>query len=161
MNAKISVIIPVFNTGKSAVKLILNIAKGSYKNLELLIIDDGSTDGSDKLLKEFTRQYKLKSKGKVAPELKFFEKENGGVSSARNFGLEKATGKFIAFTDSDDSVDKDFYKKMVEALTKNDHLKSRDLKTALAVSGVHYKRLGTKHEKDIYLNRFLIIRNYQ
>lgn len=152
MDAKISVIIPVYNTGKSAVKLILNIAKSSYKNLELLLIDDGSTDGSDKLLKEFTRQYKLKSKGKIAPELKFFEKENGGVSSARNFGLEKATGQFIAFTDSDDSVDKNFYKKMLEALTKNDQLKSRDLKVALAVSGVHYTRLGTKHEKDIYLD---------
>ena len=118
MDAKISVIIPVFNTGKSAVRLILEIAKSSYKNLELLVIDDGSTDGSNKLLKEFTRQYKIKFKNKNVPELRFFEKENGGVSSARNFGLDRATGKFIAFTDSDDSVDKDFYKKMLTALTK-------------------------------------------
>ena len=152
MDKKISVIIPVFNTGKDAVKLILHIVKGSYKNLELILIDDGSTDGSNKLLKEFTRQYKLKFKGKNAPELKFFEKENGGVSSARNLGLSKATGNFIAFTDSDDWVDKDFYKKMVDGLTKNDHLKSRDLKNALAVSGVRYKRLGTKFKKNIYVN---------
>ena len=153
MDAKISVIIPVFNTGKSAVRLILEIAKSSYKNLELLVIDDGSTDGSNKLLKEFARQYKIKFKNKNVPELRFFEKENRGVSSARNFGLDRATGKFIAFTDSDDSVDEDFYKKMLTALTKNDKLKSRDLKVALAVSGVHYTRLGTKHEKDIYLNQ--------
>ena len=153
MDAKVSVIIPVFNTGKSAVKLVLFIAKNSsYRNLELLLVDDGSTDGSAELLKEFVRQYKIKFKDKKVPELLFFEKENGGVSSARNFGLSKASGKFIAFTDSDDFVDKDFYKKMVEALTKNDKLKSRDLKAALAVSGVRYKRLGTKHEKDIYIN---------
>lgn len=152
MEDKISVIVPVYNTGREAVNLVLSIAKGSYKNLEIILIDDGSTDGSLKLLKEFIRQYKIKFKGKVVPELKLFEKENGGVSSARNYGIEKATGKYIAFTDSDDSVDKDFYKKLVEAIKKYDHLKSRDLKIALAVSGVHYKRLNTKHEKDIYCN---------
>ena len=152
MEDKVSVIIPVYNTGKEAVKLILSIAKGSYKNLELILVDDGSTDDSLKLLKEFARQYKLKFKGKKVPEIKVFEKENGGVSTARNLGLEKATGKYISFTDSDDSVDKDFYKKLVEAIKKYENLKSRDLKIALAVSGVHYKRLGTKHEKDIYIN---------
>ncbi|MBR1802159.1 glycosyltransferase [Candidatus Saccharibacteria bacterium] len=152
MEDKVSVIIPVYNTGKEAVKLILSIAKGNYKNLELILVDDGSTDDSLKLLKEFARQYKLKFKGKKVPEIKVFEKENGGVSTARNLGLEKATGKYISFTDSDDFVDKDFYKKLVEAIKKYENLKSRDLKIALAVSGVHYKRLGTKHEKDIYVN---------
>ena len=152
MEDKISVIIPVYNTGKDAVKLALAIAKGNYKNLEIIIVDDGSTDESTKLLKEFARQYKLKFKGKKVPEIKVFEKENGGVSTARNFGLEKATGKFIAFTDSDDSVDKDFHKKLAAALKKYEEYKSKDLKVALAVCGVHYKRLNTKHEKDIYCN---------
>jgi glycosyltransferase involved in cell wall biosynthesis len=147
---KVSVIMPVYNTGKEAVKLILSIAKGNYKNLEIIIVDDGSTDESPAFLKEFVRQYKLKFKGKLVPEVKLFEKENGGVSTARNFGLKKATGKYIAFTDSDDGVDKNFYKKMVEAIRQYEELKSRDLKVALAVSGVHYKRLNTKHEKDIY-----------
>ena len=151
---KVSVIIPVYNTGQAAVKLVMQIAKGSYKNLELILVDDGSSDGSDKLIKEFIRQYKLKFKGKKVPDVKLLLKENGGVSTARNLGLEHATGKYIAFTDSDDSVDKDFYKKMVEAIRKYEDLKSRELRVALAVSGVHYVRLGTKHEKDIYCNEF-------
>ena len=150
MDDKISVIVPVYNTGSKAVKLVMQIVKGSYKNLEILLIDDGSTDGSTELMKEFVRQYKLKFKGKKVPDVKLCKKSNGGVSSARNYGLENATGKFIAFTDSDDAVDKNFYKKMFEAIKKYDGYKSRDLKIALAVSGVHYKRLGTKHEKDIY-----------
>ena len=141
---------PVHNTGEEAAKLILSILKGNYKALEIIVVDDGSTDDSAVILKEFTRQYNLKYNKEKSPTLKFFEKENGGVSSARNLGIKKATGKFIAFLDSDDSVDKNFYKKMVEALKKYDSLKSRDLKVALTVSGVHYKRLNTKHEKNIY-----------
>ncbi len=152
MEDKVTVIIPVYNTGKAAVKLILSIVKGAYKKIEVIIVDDGSTDGSTEYLKEFVRQYKLKFRGQNVPELKFFRKENGGASTARNFGLEKATGRYIAFTDSDDSVEKDFYKKMVDAIKKYEDLKSRDLRVALAVSGVHYERLNTKHEKDIYCN---------
>lgn len=152
MEDKVSVIVPVYNTGKEALKLVLAIMKGNYKALEIILVDDGSTDDSAKLVKEFVRQYKLKFKGKNVPELKFFTKENGGVSTARNLGLEHVTGKYVTFTDSDDSVDKNFYKKMVEAIKKYEEYKSRDLKVALAVSGVHYKRLNTKHEKDIYCN---------
>lgn len=152
MDDKVSVIIPVYNTGKEAVKLVLSIMKGDYKSLELILVDDGSTDDSLSLIKEFARQYKLKFKGKKVPEVKVLSKENGGVSSARNLGLEHATGKYVTFTDSDDTVDKSFYKKMVSAIKKYEEYKSRDLKVALAVSGVHYKRLNTKHEKDIYCN---------
>jgi glycosyltransferase involved in cell wall biosynthesis len=147
---KISIIVPVYNTGRAAVKLVLAIAKGEYKNLEIIIVDDGSSDESPKLIKEFVRQYNIKFKDKNVPELKFFEKENGGVSTARNLGLKNATGKYIAFTDSDDTVDKNFYQKMLVAIKKHEELKSKDLKVALAVSGVRYKRLGTKHEKNIY-----------
>lgn len=152
MEDKVSVIMPVYNTGKEAVKLILSIAKGNYKNLEIVVVDDGSTDDSYVFLKEFVRQYKLKFHGKKVPSIKLLQKENGGASTARNFGLNYVTGKYIAFTDSDDNVDKDFYKKMVEAIKKYENLKSRDLGVALAVSGVRYKRLNTKHEKDIYCN---------
>lgn len=150
MKDKVSVIVPVFNTGKEAIKLVLSIMKGNYKSLEIILVDDGSSDESPALMKEFVRQYKIKFKGKNVPKVELLEKENGGASSARNLGLEHATGKYVTFTDSDDMVDKNFYKKMVEAIKKYESYKSRDLNVALAVSGVHYKRLNTKHEKDIY-----------
>ena len=152
MKDKISVIIPVYNTGNAAIKLILSIVKGSYKNLELVIIDDGSTDDSSRLLTEFIRQYNLKFKNQTTPAIKLFKKINGGASTARNFGLKKITGKYVAFTDSDDLVDPKFYEKMLSALKKYENLKTKDLKVALAVSGVHYKRLNTKHKKNIYCN---------
>ena len=134
MKDKISVIIPVYNTGNTAIKLILSIIKGSYKNLELVIIDDGSTDNSSRLLTEFIRQYNLKFKNQTAPAIKLFKKINGGASTARNFGLKNITGKYVAFTDSDDLVDPKFYEKMLSALKKYENLKTKDLKVALAVS---------------------------
>lgn len=150
MNDKISVIIPVYNTGKEAIKLVLKILKSDYKNLEIILVDDGSTDDSAVLLKELTRQYKLRSNGSTT--IKFYSKENGGASSARNLGIEKATGKYIAFTDSDDSIKKDFYKKLLAAIKKYEGLKSSGLKVSMAVSGIHYKRVGKRNEKDLYLD---------
>ena len=152
MSDTTSIIMPVYNTGKEAMKLVLSILKGGYIALEIILVDDGSTDDSVALLQEFVRQYKLKFKGKKVPSLKLITKENGGVSTARNLGLKYATGKYVAFTDSDDTVDQEFYKKMVDAINvkKIDDVKNE--KAALAVSGVHYTRLNTKHEKDIYCN---------
>lgn len=174
MNPKVSVIIPVYNTGKDAVKLVMKIKNGTYKNLEIILVDDGSTDETTELLEEFVRQYKIKYQGKKVPKLRLLQKENGGAASARNAGIEKATGDFISFVDSDDSIDKTFYEKMVGAITKegNDDFQSDELaekenakarkkaelktnsqqKTALAVSAVHYNRISNHHEKDIYTN---------
>jgi glycosyltransferase involved in cell wall biosynthesis len=151
VDEKISIVIPVYNTGKAAVKLVLSIIKGPYKNLEILIIDDGSTDDSYLYIKEFVRQYSLKFNGKNSPSIKLFHQENSGVSAARNLGIEKSTGKLIAFTDSDDKVDKTFYQKLHDTIVKYDGLNSKDLKVGLVVSGVRYERLGTKHKKNIYL----------
>ena len=152
MDDKVSVIIPVYNTGKDAAKLVVDMTKGDYKNLEIILVDDGSSTESLKFIEEFARQYKLKFKSKNSPTLKLLKKENGGVSSARNLGLKNATGKFVSFVDSDDKIDKEFFKKMTAAIKKYDNYKTKNLKVALAVSGVHYKRLNTKHEKDIYCN---------
>lgn len=93
MNDLISVIVPVYNTEKYLRKCIESILTQSYKNIELLLINDGSTDSSS----EICREYLDKDK-----RCYYFEKENGGLSSARNYGIERAKGEYITFLDSDD-----------------------------------------------------------
>ncbi|MBQ7802627.1 glycosyltransferase [Candidatus Saccharibacteria bacterium] len=119
----VSVVIPVFNTGASAKVLAEKFARDDYENLEILLIDDGSTDDSLKLLKA------LKD-----PKIKVFSKENGGPSSARNFGLEKSKGKYLFFIDSDDDADANFISKLVSEKEKKN--------VALVSSGYLYHRLS-------------------
>ena len=84
----ISVIVPVYNVGPYLSRCIDSIISQEYKDLEILLIDDGSTDSSP----EICDQYKLKDS-----RISGYHKKNGGVSSARNLGLKKATGKYVSF----------------------------------------------------------------
>ena len=129
----ISVIVPVYNTGESAKKLIKKIL-GSFDDLEIIVIDDGSTDGSRELLKAIDDK-----------RVKIFDKENGGPSSARNFGIEKAKGEYLLFVDSDDDVEKNYVKKMVKAMSDG---------IAMAVCGVKYCKLDNNSKEDVYLDDF-------
>ncbi len=133
MNPKISVIIPVYNTGPSAVKLINSLLKNPYKNLEIIAIDDGSTDDS------FAKLKNIKDK-----TIKVFHKENGGASSARNFGLGKATGDLISFLDSDDEISPKFFTEMSKPM--------KNPQTALSICGFRYKRLKRGTVKDTYIH---------
>ena len=109
MGDKISVIIPVYNVEKYLDKCIMSVINQSYKNLEIIIVDDGSTDNSRVLCDKYA---------KIDNRIKVFHKKNGGLSDARNFGLKHATGEFIAFLDSDDWVDKDLYKILYDNIFK-------------------------------------------
>lgn len=91
----ISIIVPVYNVELYLDKCIQSILAQSYPNFELLLIDDGSSDGS----KEICDKY-----AKLDSRIRVFHRINGGVSSARNAGLEKAKGDWIAFIDADDWV---------------------------------------------------------
>ena len=91
----ISVIIPVYNTKTFLKECVESVLNQTYRDFELLLIDDGSTDGSDEICDEFE---------KLDKRVKAFHKENAGVSSARNVGMENANGEFIAFVDSDDFI---------------------------------------------------------
>lgn len=95
-NSKISVIVPVYNVEHNLVRCIDSILAQTFTDFEILLIDDGSTDASGKICDE----YALKDS-----RIKVFHKTNGGVSSARNIGLDNAVGEWITFCDSDDWVD--------------------------------------------------------
>lgn len=91
----ISVIVPVYNVEKYLTRCIDSILSQTFTDFELLLIDDGSTDNSGKICDEYAKQ---------DSRIRVFHKENGGVSSARNLGLDNAKGNWICFCDSDDYV---------------------------------------------------------
>jgi glycosyltransferase involved in cell wall biosynthesis len=91
-NKKISVIIPVYNGKKYLAKAISSVAQQTYPADELIVVDDGSTDDSALLVAELAKEYPIK----------FFQKENGGQSSARNYGARVSSGELLAFLDQDD-----------------------------------------------------------
>ena len=99
----ISIIIPVYNVEKYLKECVDSVRKQTYKNLEIILIDDGSKDNSGKLCDELAKEDN---------RIKVIHKENGGLSDARNVGIENATGEYIQFIDSDDFVEKD----MIEIL---------------------------------------------
>ena len=93
MKAKVSVIIPVYNVEKYVLRCLDSIVNQTYSNVEIIVINDGSTDNSINV---------IKNKYGKNDKLKIFNKKNGGLSSARNIGLNQATGNYILFVDSDD-----------------------------------------------------------
>ena len=101
---KVSVIVPVYNAEKYLEQCISSIANQTMQDIEILAINDGSTDNSLNMLDELSQKYKGK--------LKIFDKENGGAGSARNIGLENANGEFVKFVDADDYLKADILEKM-------------------------------------------------
>lgn len=104
---KISIIVPVYKVEKYLSKCIESILNQTLKNFELLLIDDGSPDNSGIICDE----YALKDN-----RIKVIHKENGGVSSARNYGLNIAKGKYVGFVDADDWIEPDMYEKILSAI---------------------------------------------
>lgn len=105
----ISIIVPVYNIEKYLERCIESILKQNYLNLELILVDDGSTDNSGIICDRYMARDK---------RVRTFHKNNGGSSSARNMGLEMAKGEYVGFVDSDDYVEPDMYEKMVDAALK-------------------------------------------
>lgn len=107
---KISLIIPVYNAEEYLPRCIDSILNQSYKNLEIILVDDGSKDGSGKMCDDFA----LKD-----PRIVVVHQLNGGASSARNHGLDIASGELIAFVDSDDFIHPDMYRVLHQALVQD------------------------------------------
>lgn len=113
MNSKISVIVPVYNAQKTIEKCIKSILVQTYSNLEIIVVNDGSKDKTGEICEEIA---------KCDSRIKYYYKENTGVSMTRNFGLEKATGDYISFIDSDDFLEKNMYENMIKEINNADIL---------------------------------------
>ena len=109
--SKVSVIIPVYNSEKYLNQCISSIANQTMQDIEIIAINDGSTDNSLNILDELSQKYKGK--------LKVYTKENGGAGSARNVGIEKSSGEFIKFVDADDYLKEDILEKMYTVAKDN------------------------------------------
>lgn len=142
MKPLISVIIPIYNTGDSAVKLLNKLTKQSYENLEIICVDDGSKDGSFDLVTEFIRQSGLKNKNL---NMTILRQKNQGAAGARNLGLKKASGEYVTFIDSDDEVKKTHIEDLLKSLEK-------DPRNALSVCGYVYRRLRMQTKKNFFTN---------
>lgn len=103
----VSVIVPVYNVGKYVGKCLRSLLQQSYGRVEIIVVDDGSTDESGKICDDLAQN---------EPRMRVFHKKNGGLSSARNFGIAKARGEWLAFVDSDDYVRKNFISELYNAV---------------------------------------------
>ena len=99
----ISVIVPVYNVELYLRKCLNSVVNQTYRDLEILIIDDGSTDGSGEICDEYRKDERVR----------VFHTDNRGLSCARNLGLDNATGEWIGFVDSDDWIEPDMYEVLI------------------------------------------------
>lgn len=109
MEELVSVIVPVYNVEKYLRKCIDSIKNQTYSNLEIILVNDGSTDNSYKICNEYAKEDR---------RIKIINKANGGLSSARNSGIKVARGTFIAFVDSDDWIEDAMIEKMIDVAVK-------------------------------------------
>ena len=130
MEELISVIVPVYKVEKYLKKCIESIISQTYKKLEIILVDDGSPDNCPKICDEYAKK---------DDRIKVIHKKNGGLSDARNYGIDIAKGKYICFIDSDDYISAKFIE------TLYDDIKSGDAK----ISSVGYKKVNDKYEQKL------------
>lgn len=109
MCEKVTIIVPVYNVEKYIANCIESIIKQKYHNIEIVLVDDGSTDKSGKICDEYSKKDE---------RIKVIHKKNNGVSSARNSGIDNATGDYICFVDGDDYVREDYVEYMYNLIKK-------------------------------------------
>ena len=145
---KISVVVPVYNVEKFLDQCLGSLVGQTYRNLEILIVDDGSTDGSCSIYQQYAS---------TDNRIKIIKQKNAGVSAARNNGLKFATGDWVHFMDSDDYLDIDYYEKMMAAVGESnpDMLAGDVISQNSNLYNVRYKSsvaLYTPTEKFIQTN---------
>lgn len=146
MNELISIIVPIYNTGALLINCVISIINQDYSNLEIILVDDGSTDEKTiQLCDNFARDYN---------NISSYHKANGGSASARNYGISKANGKYIGFVDSDDIIEPTMYSTLYDAI-RNDGVK-------VSICGISTEENGTiildydRLESGVYDNHVLM-----
>ena len=109
---KVSVIVPVYNVESYLEKCLQSLVQQSLQEIEIIAVNDGSTDASQSILEQFQTQFPNK--------IKVFQKKNGGLSDARNYGIDRASGEFLAFVDSDDYVSETMMEEMYSLAIKHE-----------------------------------------
>jgi len=135
---KISVIVPVYNVEKYVKKCLESISNQTYKNIEIIIVNDGATDNSEKICREFVGN---------EDRAKLYTKENGGLSSARNHGMKFVTGNYVLFIDSDDYISEE----MIEELYNNIKAESADV-SVCGVYNVYSDGQSPQCKEEIYFS---------
>lgn len=134
---KISVIVPVYNIEEYISECIESVINQDYKNLQIILVDDGSTDKSGKICDD----YKV-----IDERIEVIHKKNGGLGSARNAGLARATGDFISFVDGDDILDTTMYSAMIKVQKE----KSADIIEILRKPFYNIKELKINNNQETY-----------
>ncbi len=132
-NPLVSIIVPVYNSAKYLERALNSALNQTYKKLEIIVVDDGSTDSSAKIIADFQKK---------DSRIISIRQNNSGQSAARNAGIRLSTGEFLAFLDADDEFDKNFILKL---------LNSYDEDVDLAVSGILYCRVKEKTKTPVYV----------
>ncbi|SDQ53568.1 Glycosyltransferase involved in cell wall bisynthesis [Chryseobacterium soldanellicola] len=109
--SKVSIIVPVYNVENYLAKCLDSLLKQTHQNIEILVVNDGSKDNSGQIIQDYAQKYPEK--------IKPFSKQNGGLSDARNFGIDRATGDYIGFVDSDDYVTETMFEEMAGLAEKH------------------------------------------
>lgn len=146
--AKVSVVVPIFNTGRVALAVLEELWREEYGNLEIICVDDGSDDDSLMVLEEFAEKKlaegeKLAKKG-ILREIKIVSQKNSGPSGARNAGINISSGAYLLFVDSDDRIKTGLVSELVMAMS--------EVGVDLAVTGVEYYQVATRQSSKIFVN---------
>ena len=133
---KISIIVPVYNVEKYLDKCLDSLVNQTLKDIEIIVVNDGTKDNSQKIIDEYVKKYPNKVFSYI--------KKNGGLSSARNYGLKKAKGEYVGFVDSDDYVEYDMYEKLYE--------RAKETKAEVVCCQIAYK-YNIYTEKKKYMHK--------
>lgn len=139
---KLTVIVPAYNVEKYIEKCLASLVNQTYKNLKILVVNDGSTDNTKQIIEKYEKKYE---------NLKLLNKENGGLSSARNFGLKNTKTKYVTFVDGDDYLELSTY----ELIMKKMEEEKTDLGIFNFKKVYSQKIIDSKLDEKIYNKNFL------